>query len=70
MKYNFVSLQEKCRERPILFYEVNIIGCSADHFLSDDNIIKGKQHKQQTVLSFYFVIVIIIIFFFLLFWHI
>lgn len=35
-------LQEKCREKAILFYDVNINGCSPYQFLSDSNILKGN----------------------------
>lgn len=39
-----VLLQEKCSEKAILFYEVNIKGCAPDYFLSDTNILKGNLH--------------------------
>lgn len=51
VKKNLVSLQERCGGRALLFYEMNIVNCSSDHFLTDDNILKGQQHNQEKVIK-------------------
>lgn len=42
-------LQEKCREKAILFYDVSINGCSPYQFLSDSNILKGNGQSIHMV---------------------
>lgn len=49
VKKNLVSLQGRCGGRALVFYQVNIVSCSSDHFLTDENIFKGQQHNQDKV---------------------
>ncbi|XP_062288192.1 lactase/phlorizin hydrolase-like [Scomber scombrus] len=46
------SVMQKCEEKPILFYEVNIKDCSPYQFLSDNNILKVLSNVNQHVLGF------------------
>lgn len=41
------SLQGRCGGKALLFYEVNIISCSSDDFLTEDKIFEGQQHNQD-----------------------
>lgn len=42
-------LQGKCRDKAILFYDVNINDCSPYQFLSDSNILKGNVQSIHLV---------------------